>query len=113
MAYKLGFILSLIFIVPLFIIGADMISIQIVYTNMDAVSVTAGQAISKYGEITNDVILLVENQAHAHIEALTSEAPSFGSLYEYRIYTEYNPYIISTEPMEISIVRSVVIGYIA
>ena len=111
MGYKMGFILSLIFIAQLFVIAGDMFSLQVIYTNLDAVSVTAGQAISKYGEITDSIILLVENQAHASIEGLTSEPPSFGMLYEYRIYTEYQPYFISSEPMEVSIVRSVVIGY--
>ena len=111
MGYKMGFILSLIFIVQLFVIAGDVMSIQVIYTNLDAVSVTAGQAISKYGEITDSVVLLVENQAHAHIEALTSQTPSFGSIYEYRIYTSYTPYVISSEPMEICISRSVIIGY--
>ena len=111
MGYKMGFLLSLIFVVQLFIIGGDMISIQFIYTNLDAVSVTAGQAISKYGAITDNVVRLVENQTNAQIEAITLETPSFGSLYEYRIYTSYTPYIISTEPMEISVTRSVVIGY--
>ena len=113
MGYKLGFLLSLIFVVQLFIIAGDITSIQIIYTNLDAVSVTAGQAISKYGEITDSVVRLVENEAKAHIEAVTVDTPTFGSLFEYRIYTTYNPYIISTEPMEISISRSVVIGYIS
>ncbi len=113
MGYKMGFLLSLIFIVQLFIIGGDMMSIQILYTNLDAVSVTAGQAISKYGEISDSVIRLVENEAHASIEAITTETPSFGSLFEFRIYTSYKPYIISTEEMEISVSRSVVIGYIS
>ena len=113
MGYKLGFLLSLIFVVNLFILAGDFTSIQIIYTNLDAVSVTAGQAISKYGEITDSVIRLVENEANAHIEALTSETSSFGSIYEYRIYTSYKPYVISNEPMEISITRSVVIGYIS
>ena len=112
MGYKIGFLLSLIFIVQLFVIAGDITSIQIIYTNLDAVSVTAGQAISKYGGITENVIRLVENEANAHIEAITTETPSFGSIYEYRIYTSYNAYVISKEPMEISISRSVVIGYI-
>ncbi len=113
MGYKVGFILSLIFIVQLFIVAGDIVSIQVIYTNLDAVSVTAGQAISKYGEITDSVTLLVENQAKANIEALTVETPAFGSLFEYRIYTSYQPHLISTEPIEISITRSVVVGYVS
>lgn len=113
MAYKLGFILSLVFIVELFVLASDIISIQIIYTNLDAVSVVAGQSISKYGGITQDVINIVETEAKAHIEPVGDNTPMFGSLFEYRIYRDFNPYIVSTKAMEISITRSVMIGYIS
>ena len=111
MAYKLGFVLSLVFIVQLFVLAGDIMSIQIIYTNLDAVSVTAGQSISKYGRISDDVIRLVENEAKAYIVAIGDESPMYGSLFEYKIYREYKPMIISSSDMEISITRSVMIGY--
>ncbi len=112
MAYKLGFLLSLIFIVQLFVLAGDILSIQIIYTNLDAVSVTVGQSISKNGAISDDVIRLVENEAQAQIEPVGDTTPMFGSLFEYRIYRDYEPYIIPKDHLEISIVRSVMIGYI-
>ena len=52
MAYKIGFILSLIFVVQLFVLMGDIMAIQMIYTNLDAVSVTAGYLISQNGKIT-------------------------------------------------------------
>ena len=111
MGSKMGFILSLIFIAQLFVMIGDLMSIQFIYTNLDALSLTVGQYISTKGEISEEIIRLVENEANAHIEPVGEEAPLFGSLYEYKIYTTYKPYIIQKDEMEISIIRSVVIGY--
>lgn len=110
MASKLGFILSAIFAVQLFVLFGDLVSIQTIYTNLDAVSVTAGCMISASGGITDDVRILVENETGGAIEPLTKYV-IFGSPFEYKLSREYQPYIMGHEPMVISIVRSVVIGY--
>lgn len=111
MGYKVGFLLSLIFIVGVFIFASDLMSIQFIYTNLDAVSVTAGHVISQKGGITEEVIQLVENQAGANIEPVGDATPMFGSLFEYKIYKSYKPHFIKEDTMEIAVLRSVVIGY--
>lgn len=111
MAYKLGFLLSLVFIVQLFIMAGDLLAIQAIYTNLDAVSVTAGQIISVKGGITQEVVDLVERESQATITAIGDYAPMFGSPFEYRISRFYDPSIISTRKLEIAVKRSVVIGY--
>lgn len=111
MAYKLGFLLSLIFIVQIFILAGDLLAIQAIYTNLDAVSVTAGQIISVKGGITQEVIALVEREAQATITALGDNAPLFGSEFEYKIARNYSPSILSSGDIEVAIKRSVVIGY--
>lgn len=111
MASKLGFILSTLFVVQLFVLFGDLISVQTIYTNLDAVSVTAGQLIAVHGRITEEIERLVENETGGVIEAITPDTAPFGSPYEYKLTKEYNPYIMSSEPLTITIVRSVVIGY--
>lgn len=111
MAYKLGFILSSIFIVALFVMYGDIMAVQVIYTNLDAISVTAGYLISSKGKITDEVILLAEQEANAIIEPVGDQTPMFGSIYEYKIYTYYTPNIIADHDLEVSITRSVVIGY--
>lgn len=111
MSYKVGFLLSMLFIVQIFVFAADFMSAQIIYTNLDAVSVTAGNIISSKGGITDDVRNLVIEQAGATIVALGDESPLFGSIFEYKISKQFQPVFFASETKEIAVVRSVVIGY--
>lgn len=111
MAYKMGFLLSLVFIVQLFLMAGDLLAVQAIYTNLDAVSMTAGQIISVKGGITPEVVALVERQTQATITAIGDNTPMFGSPFEYKISKMYDPSILSTKEMEIAVRRSVVIGY--
>lgn len=113
MGYKLGLIISMLFLAELFVFAGDLISIQVIYTNMDAVSVVAGNLISSRGGLDDEIINLVYEQSGGHIEAIGDETPMFGSVYVYKISREYSPWVMSNKPMEIAIRRSVVIGYYA
>lgn len=111
MSYKVALILSMIFIVQLFVFATDLMSVQIIHSNLDAVSVTAGNIISSKGTISEEVIALVSNEAGASIEAVGDETPLFGAVFEYKISKWYQPVFFASKPMEIAVVRSVVIGY--
>ena len=111
MAYKIGFILSLIFVVQLFVLMGDIMAIQMIYTNLDAVSVTAGYLISQNGKITTEVVELVKSEAGANIESLNDDPPMLGGLFTFKISKQYDPLIMQEGMMDISIQRSVVIGY--
>ena len=113
MAYKLGLILSMLFLTQLFVFTGDLISIQIIYTNLDAVSVVAGNLISSRGGIDDEIVNLVYEQSGGTIEAIGDETPLYGAVYKYKITREYNPWVMSNNPMDISVTRSVVIGYYA
>jgi len=111
MSYKVGLLLSMIFLVSIFVFAGELISVQIIYTNIDAVSVTAGSIIARNGEITQDVVDLVSDEASARIYSVNDAPPMFGEVFEYCIVREYDSKFLSREPLEISIVRSVIIGY--
>ena len=111
MASKIGFILSLLLVIELFVLAGDIFSAQIIYTNLDAVSITAGNIISTKGEITDDLKNYVRNETGGEITAVGNEAPMFGSVYTFRISKEFNPMNRFTSKTEIVVTRSVVIGY--
>jgi len=111
MAYKVGFILSLLLVIELFVLAGDVLTAQIIYTNLDAISITAGNIISSKGDITNELRQYVKDQTGGEIEAVGDETPLFGSIYTYKITKEYKPMNRFTGTTEISVVRSVVIGY--
>ena len=75
MGSKIGFILSLLFVVQLFVLAGDIMAIQMIYTNLDAVSVSAGYIISQKGTITEEVINLVQEEAGASIEQVGDAVP--------------------------------------
>ena len=111
MAYKVGFILSLLLVVELFILAGDVFSAQVIYTNLDAVSITAGDIISSKGEITEELKTYVRNQTGGEITSVGNDAPLFGSVYTFKISKEFSPMNRFTSKTEIAVVRSVVIGY--
>ena len=111
MGYKIGFVLSLLLVVELFVLAGDIFSAQIIYTNLDAVSVTAGNVISSKGEITESLKTYVRNETGGEISAVGDETPLFGSIYTFKITKEFKPMNKFTSKSEISVVRSVVIGY--
>ena len=113
MGYKLGLIISMIFLAQLFVFTGDLISIQIIYTNLDAISVVAGNLISSRGGLDEEIVNLVYEQSGGHIEALGDETPMWGAVYQYKISREFTPWVMSNNPMDISVTRSVVIGYYA
>ena len=111
MGYKIGFVLSLLLVVELFVLAGDIFSAQIIYTNLDAVSITAGNIISTKGEITDDLKNYVRNETGGEITAIGNEAPMFGSVYTFKITKEFDPMNRFTSKTEIAVTRSVVIGY--
>lgn len=110
MGSKIGFILSLLFVAQLFSIVGDMMSVQFIYTNLDALSITVGTLISKSGKITDYVVELVKEN-NATIEQIGGNNGLIGTIYKYKIAQSYKPIIIKQDYMEIAVTRSVVIGY--
>ena len=111
MGYKVGFVLSLLLVVELFVLAGDILTAQIIYTNLDAVSITAGNIISTKGEITEELKTYVRNETGGEISAIGDETPLFGSVYTFKIAKPYKPMNGFTGESDIVVVRSVVIGY--
>lgn len=110
MGSKIGFILSLLFVAQLFAIVGDMMSIQFIYTDLDALSITVGTIISKEGKLSEQTIDLVKEQG-AKIVQIGDSSSLIGSVFKYKISKNYDALIIDKETMEIAVTRSVVIGY--
>ena len=111
MGYKVGFLLSMLLVIQLFVLAADVFSAQIIYTNLDAVSITAGNIISSKGEITEEVRNYVYRETGGEITAVGDETPMFGSIYTFKISKAFHPINQFTGDTEIAVVRSVIIGY--
>lgn len=111
MSYKIGLILSMIFVALFFAFGIDLITVQFVFSNLDAQSVAISYRISQHGTIDENLINEIENKYQVDFECLSYCHPQFGDILDYKISRQIKPIIISKEPMTIAIKRSAIIGY--
>ena len=111
MSYKVSFILSMVFVVMYFMFAGDMISLQFIYSDLDAKSVTISYLISENGTIDDDFIHYVEEKYEIDFVSIDNENPLFGDEVTYVIAKIYKPLMMSKEVMTVSIKRTTVIGY--
>jgi hypothetical protein len=111
MASKLGFILTLFFLIQMVAYCGDLSALQALHSLLDAVSITAGKAIAIEGSITSVVSAMVMKDCGGRIYALSSSAPQVGAVYEFAIEKAYQSLILSPKSMMVTVKRSTVIGY--
>lgn len=111
MSYKVGLILSMIFVAMFFLFGADLITLEAVYSSLDAKANNISYIISRSGTIDDDFVSYIENTFAVTFDCPKEETPEFGEKIIYKISTNYRPLVISEEEMTISIERMTIIGF--
>lgn len=111
MSSKIGVLLSLVFVAMFTLLGCDMMSIQYVYSDLDAKAVMIGYHISKNGYVNDELIEAMESRYQVHFEYTNPESPMYGDVFDFVISEYYQPIIISKNKMTIRVKRSAVIGY--
>ena len=111
MSYKIGLILSMIFVALFFLFGADLLTLESTYSMLDAKANNISYLISRNGVIDNDFINYVETTFSVDFDCPINESPSFGEKIIYQISTTYNPMVISKTEMVISIKRMTIVGF--
>ena len=112
MSYKIGLLLSMIFVALFFLFGADLISLQSAYSSLEAKANNISYLISRNGVIDNDFINYVESTFYVDFECATNLNPTFGEKIIYTIKTEYHPLVISHEEMTLYIKCMFLIKYL-
>lgn len=110
MGSKIGFILSLVFVFQTFLFGGDILSIQIIRSDLDSLSQLIAQKISKSGKLDDDIKAIASSNK-AEVKCINNCFPQFGDRLTFTLTRSYYPLIISSEEMMVSITRSVLIGY--
>jgi len=111
MSYKMSFILSLIFVIQIFLLGSDILCLQVIYSELDAVALSAQYMIATDAGITPNTIAFVEDSIGGNISCTANCSPRFGDTLIFEIGVSYDPLIMSNGPMELVVQRSAVIGY--
>ncbi len=109
MASKLGFILSLIFVIQLLLMTGDIAIIQAKQTQLQAFATTIGQRISLEGGLHQTMVDWATDEGFSLV-CLRNCQPQFGDTLTYQLETGFTPLIISNNPMSLRIVRHAVIG---
>lgn len=111
MSYKIGLILSMVFVAMFFLFGADLISIQSVYSSLDSKANNISYLISRSGVIDEEFINYVESSYYVDFDCPINLTPTFGEEITYSISTKYRPMIIDKQEMTIVISRMTVVGF--
>ena len=111
MSYKISFILSMVFVAMFFLFAGDMISLQFIYSDLDAKSVTISYLISEKGYIDDGFISYIEDKYKVDFVKADNYTPNFGDEVTYVIARNYKPLVMSKDMMTVSISRTTVIGY--
>ena len=111
MSYKLGLLLSMIFVALFFLFGADLVTLQSSYSLLDAKANNISYLISRNGVIDNEFINYVETTFLVDFECSENLTPTFGEKIVYQISTSYSPLVISKEEMTLTIKRMTIVGF--
>ena len=111
MSSKLGTILSLLFVTFVFLFGVDLVTLQYSYSDLDAKSVAVSYLVSQHGSLETAFVTYLEEKYAVTLNFGGNTSPLFGDVIEYVISKEYQPMILSSGPMTLSIKREVIIGY--
>ena len=109
MSYKLGLMLSLVFLMCVFLMAGDMFCISAIHSDLDSMALVVSYCVSRDGRVTSDTLDFVED--HGALMILPWGTPRIGDIYTFTVYKEYTPIIISNKPIKVTVVRSSVVGY--
>lgn len=111
MSYKVGLILSMIFVALFFLFGADLITIESVYSVLDSKANNISYIISRNGVIDDEFIDYIETTFSVDFDCPKNLSPTFGEKIIYQISTSYHPLVISKKEMTIAIKRMTIVGF--
>lgn len=112
MASNISFLLSLVFVLSMFVYAGDLCNMQTKYAQIDSVSITAGKMIMKTWTINTEIKRFVQSQ-RAYIVATngSSYVPAEGDVFSFVVFTNYKTFSFDQSVKRISINRTVVLGY--
>lgn len=114
MSNKLSSILSIFYIFIAFIFGVDLVMMQYLYTDLDALSSQVNYVISENGYLTTNIKNQFKTNYHVNIYPLDTNNVSYsyeeGYAYGYILEKDYSPIIISNSTINIKIKRFAIIN---
>ena len=110
MSYKLGLLLSLVYMISTLLVGGDIFCLIAIHNNLDAIALTVSYRIGIDGYVSEQTIDWIHNEG-AEYYAVTETTPRIGDTFVFEIYKDYEPIIIKKSTMRIAVRRSTVVGF--
>ena len=111
MSYKLGLVLSMVFVVLFLLLGGDMMCLSAAYSYLDSNSISIGYLIAKNSRVDEEYLSYLEDVYKVTFEAVSPSNPSIGDVVQYTIYRLYHPLIMASHDIKLTASRTTVIGY--
>lgn len=111
MSYKLGLILSMVFVVMFLLLGGDMMCLSAAYSYLDSNSISIGYLIAKTSRVDEEYLSYLEDLYKVKFETVSPSNPSMGDVVQYTIYRLYHPLIMANHDVKLTASRTTVIGY--
>lgn len=111
MSYKIGLILSMVFVALFFLFGADLITLESLYSSLDTKANNISYIISRRGVIDDDFIDHIKYTFKVNFICDKNLSPEFGEMIHFKISTTYHPMVISKDEMTITIKRMTIVGF--
>ena len=116
MGNQLSVILCLPLLLSILYFGVDLVSIQAIYSSLDAISNEISYKISTNGvdndgNVDKSIDYFLKNNYDAYlIRADNLKSYKEGDFYPYYLVKEYKPIVISSKPLKINIKRYAILG---
>lgn len=110
MAYKLGLMLSMVFLMAAMLLGGDIIAVSSIHSSLDALALTVSRNIGREGYVSDSTLQIVE-QHRANLVYEEHHAPAVGENFTFLLYKDYESFVLSKDPLRITVKRTAIVGY--
>lgn len=112
MSYKLGLLLSMVFLMSVLLLAGDLLNVAVIKNSLDALATVVSYRIAKEGQVSSDTRSLIESYgALFRLEDGERVAFRIGDTVTYYLQKEYQPFVLQKEMMNVTVRRSALIGY--
>lgn len=110
MAYKLGLMLSMVFLISVVLLGGDIIAVSSIHSSLDALSLVISRNIGKDGYVSSQSKTLVDDHG-ARLIYEENRVPAVGESLTFLLQKEYATMVLSKDPLMITVKRTAIVGY--
>ncbi len=110
MAYKLGLMLSMVFLISVMLLGGDIIAVSSIHSSLDALSLVISRNIGRDGYVSSLTKALADEHG-AILIYQSNRIPAVGESLTFLLQKEYATMVLSKDPLMITVKRTAIVGY--